>query len=300
MKIFFIIKRTGVNKVYYIAIDIGGTQIKSAVIDKQLNMFDYQQMPTPDNKTVLITEKVYEIVTQFMEKYRLIQPVIGISTAGVVDEQKGEIVYAGPTIPNYKGTNFKRLLKALSPYVKVRNDVNAALLGELKLYQYPAERIFCMTLGTGIGGAYKNDQGHIDNGELHKANEVGYLLYRPSDNTTFEERAATSALKKRMIDGGFTRSTHVPVLFEAAEEGDDIAKHILDEWAEDVAEGIAQIQIIYDPGLILIGGGISAQGDKLIKYIEPKVANYLPADYKYAPIRTTKSKNDAALYGCLQ
>ena len=58
-------------------------------------MFDYQQMPTPDNKTVLITEKVYEIVTQYMEKYRLIQPVIGISTAGVVDEQKGKLFMLG-------------------------------------------------------------------------------------------------------------------------------------------------------------------------------------------------------------
>ncbi len=52
-----------------------------------------------------------------------------------------------------------------------------------------------------------------------------------------------------MIAGGFTRTTHVPVLFEAAEEGDDIAKQILNEWAEDVAEGIAQIQVMYDPGL---------------------------------------------------
>ena len=101
-------------------------------------------------------------------------------------------------------------------------------------------------------GCVQNNQGHIDNGELHKANEVGYLLYRPTENTTFEQRAATSALKKRMIDGGFTRSTHVPVLFEAAEEGDDIAKQILNEWAEDVAEGIAQIQVMYDPGLILV------------------------------------------------
>ncbi len=41
----------------------------------------------------------------------------------------------------------------------------------------------------------------------------------------------------------------MPVLFEAAEEGDDIAKQILNEWAEDVAEGIAQIQVMYDPGL---------------------------------------------------
>lgn len=77
------------------------------------------------------------------------------------------------------------LKQAIHHVCQSKNDVNAALLGELKLHQYQAERIFCMTLGTGIGGAYKNNQGHIDNGELHKANEVGYLLYRPTENTTF-------------------------------------------------------------------------------------------------------------------
>lgn len=80
---------------YYIAIDIGGTQIKSAVIDKQLNMFDYQQIPTPDNKSELITDKVYEIVTGYMKQYQLIQPVIGISSAGVVDEQKAKLYTQG-------------------------------------------------------------------------------------------------------------------------------------------------------------------------------------------------------------
>ncbi len=61
----------------------------------------------------------------------------------------------------------------------------------------------------------------------------------------------------------------------------------MNEWAED-DEGIAQIQVMYDPGLILIGGGISEQGDNLIKYItSTKVAHYLK-DYVYAPIQTTK------------
>ncbi len=67
MKMFFKINRNGVSKVYYIAIDIGGTQIKSAVIDKQLNMFDYQQISTPDNKSELITDKVYQICNRIYE-----------------------------------------------------------------------------------------------------------------------------------------------------------------------------------------------------------------------------------------
>ncbi len=80
------------------------------------------------------------------------------------------------------------------------------------------------------------------------ANEVGYLLYRPTENTTFEQRAATSALKKRMIDR--VREAHMcQYCLKQLKKGDDIAKQILNEWAEDVAEGIAQIQVMYDPGL---------------------------------------------------
>ncbi|MGU3218977.1 ROK family protein [Staphylococcus aureus] len=174
--------------------------------------------------------------------------------------KKAKLDTQGQPFRIIKVRNFKRLLKSLSPYVKVKNDVNAALLGELKLHQYQAERIFGMTLGTGIGRTRIIGKVILIMVSFIRQNEVGYLLYRPTENTTFEQTRSTSALKKRMIDGGFTRSTHVPVLFEAAEEGDDIAKQILNEWAEDVAEGIAQIQVMYDPGLILIGGGISEQG----------------------------------------
>ncbi len=86
------------------------------------------------------------------------------------------------------------------------------------------------------------------------------IYYRPTENATFEQRAATSALKKRMIAEDLREAHSVPVLFEAAEEGDDIAKQILNEWAEDVAEGIAQIQVMYDPGLILIGDICGQEG----------------------------------------
>ncbi|KMS01440.1 N-acetylmannosamine kinase, partial [Staphylococcus aureus] len=97
-----------------------------------------------------------------------------------------------------------------------------------------------------------------------------------------------------------TRNPHGTVLLKGAEEGDGFVNQILNEWADDLAEGFGQIQVRYYPGCMLIGGGISEQGDKLIKYIEPKVAPYLSKDYVYAPIQTTKSKNDAALYGFLQ
>ncbi|EHY93386.1 putative ROK family protein [Staphylococcus saprophyticus subsp. saprophyticus KACC 16562] len=74
----------------------------------------------------------------------------------------------------------------------------------------------------------------------------------------------------------------MPMLFKLADQDNELALDILNEWSFNVAEGLAQIQIIYDPGLILIGGGISAQDQTLLKYIVPKIQNFLPPEYGHA------------------
>ncbi|PTK40177.1 ROK family protein, partial [Staphylococcus nepalensis] len=136
-------------------------------------------------------------------------------------------------------------------------------------------------------------------GARYRANEIGYLLYRDTDQKTFEQRASTSALKALMQERDFQYGTDVPKLFELAQTNDKQAQAILEEWATYVAEGIAQIQIIYDPGLILSGGGISSQSENLIQYIEPKINQFLPPNYGHAPIQTTKTENHAALFGAI-
>src|SRR5699024_12069778 len=186
-----------------VAIDIGGTAIKAAVLDKNLNFIDYQKVSTPENIEKHIVDTVYEIVEYFIIKYRLTPLYVGISSAGVIDEENGIVVYTGPTISNYKGTRLHNLLAPLNAQVQVFNDVNAALLGELYLNQYEEHNIFCLTLGTGIGGAFYNSTLSLYNGERNRANEIGYLLYDAKDNKTFEQRASTSALKNLMLDHAF-------------------------------------------------------------------------------------------------
>src|SRR5699024_7584616 len=93
-----------------VAIDIGGTAIKAAVLDKNLNFIDYQKVSTPDNIENLIVDTVYEIVEYFKIKYSLTHLYVGISSAGAIDEENGIVVYTGPTIPYYKGTRFHNLL----------------------------------------------------------------------------------------------------------------------------------------------------------------------------------------------
>lgn len=284
---------------YKIAVDIGGTNIKAAVINKQQEIIDYQKVSTPDNINIHIIDVVEQLISSFINQYQLKHPYIGISSAGVVDSAAGEIVYTGPTIKNFNGTNFKEAFKHLSDTIVVYNDVDAALLGELSFHEYDEENIFCLTLGTGIGGAFYNTTHGLYRGERHRANEIGYLLYRQEDQKTFEQRASTSALKQRMSQYDFSYGQDVPKLFGLADQGDTQALKIIDEWAMHVAEGIAQIQIMYDPGLILIGGGISAQGENLIQYIDPKIDLFLPPNYQHARLKTTKTKNHAALFGAI-
>ena len=99
---------------HYVAIDIGGTNIKYGLIDEAETLVEAHEMPTEAHKGGPgIMQKVESIVAAYLEK----GPLAGIciSSAGMVDPDKGEIFYAGPQIPNYAGTQFKKVLEKTFP-----------------------------------------------------------------------------------------------------------------------------------------------------------------------------------------
>lgn len=298
MKIFFTNSLNGGHRMSYkIVLDVGGTQIKSAVLDENSNLVTFNSIPTPNNITDFILDEVIQIVEQYKELYHLDPVYVGISSTGVINRDTGTVVYSSPTIANFTGTNYKQALSHITPFVYVCNDVDAALLGELHTYQYAQQQIFCLTLGTGIGGAFYTSETGLYQGANSRANEIGYMLYRPDSETTYEQRAATSALQTQITHQYSSTDVDVKSLFLQAKQGDETASALLHTWGKDVAEGVAQIQLLYDPALILIGGGISAQGDQLLQYIVPYVSYFLPANYEHAPIQTTHALNNAALLG---
>ena len=160
---------------YKIAIDIGGTEIKAAVVDQSLNFIEYIKTPTPNNIDTFIEDKIYNIVMTFQKSYQMSPLYVGISSAGVIDEHRGIVEYAGPTIPNYVGTDFKCLLKPLYAQVNVFNDVNAALLGNW-FSMITAHKIFLLNTGYRNWGRFYNKYSQLYNGERNRANEIGYLL----------------------------------------------------------------------------------------------------------------------------
>ncbi|GEK59466.1 ROK family protein [Marinococcus halophilus] len=283
-------------KMYYAAIDIGGSYIKYAVLDHWGAIQTKHKQLTPENTGNGILLTIQRIIEKLQVSYVL--SGIGVSTAGIVDRAQGKIVYAGPTIAHYQGTEIASFLhQTFAVPVHVENDVKAALLGEIwaRGLADPAN-IYLLTLGTGIGGAYYTDQlmdGHYGNG-----NSIGYMLTNPTDHSNYETRASTNSLKRQLQQYPELPST-IEALFTEAEKGNKEGQELLHRWGTNVAQGIAEIMLILNPSMILLGGGISQQESRLLRYIDPHLDLYLPDKRFRTPLQTARLQNDAALLGSI-
>lgn len=137
--------------------------------------------------------------------------------------------------------------------------MDAALLGEICQSNIDqTESSFCLTLGTGIGGAlYVNG---LQNGAHLQGNSIGYLLYDPLTDLNFEKRASASALNEQITDN-FGVHFSTMKFFELVRYNDRQAVDILNSWTKEISIGIAKIILIHDPTRIIIGDGVSAQGE---------------------------------------
>ncbi|MFU0824572.1 MAG: hypothetical protein ACFWTK_06085 [Clostridium sp.] len=152
-----------------------GTSIKYGILDENRVFIDSNEIPTEANKGGMhILNKAMDIVKEYIKEYRI--DGICVSTAGVVDTDKGEIIYASPTIPKYKGIKIKKAMEeAFSIPCEVENDVNCACLAEHFGGAAKGSSVtLCLTIGTGIGGGIIiNDE--VFHGFSGSACEVGYM-----------------------------------------------------------------------------------------------------------------------------
>jgi len=282
----------------YIALDVGGTEIKYAVLDESAEIIFHDREKTPQGSANLrIPAQASGIIARLLKDYDGVRGV-GISTAGVVDPESGEIVFAGGTIPEYKGANLKAMVRETYGLPAcVANDVNAAASGERwKGAARDCGTFFCITLGTGIGGSYYCD-GKPVLGRHYRAGELGHSLYDPQSGTTYEQRASMSALMRRAELEGFNGDGRE--LFREARNGNMACVEWIDSWTNEIARGLAQVIFVADPDLIVIGGGVSEQGEFLRSKIERRLRDHLPAGFADTPIRMAELGNRAALYGAV-
>lgn len=242
----------------YLAIDIGGTSIKYGLIDHEGQLLESHELPTKAYKGgPYILQTTKDLLASYLEK----GPVAGvaISSAGMVDPEKGEIFYSGPQIPNYAGTQFKKEIEeTFDVPCEIENDVNCAGLAEVLSGNGQKARIaVCLTIGTGIGGCLVLN-GQIFHGFNYAACEVGYLHLQDG---AFQDLASTTALVQ------YVAAKHEdPVehwngrrIFKEATEGNKICMAGIDRMVDYLGKGIANICYVVNPEVVILGGGIMAQ-----------------------------------------
>lgn len=255
-----------------IGIDIGGTTIKADLYDDfgtSLNQFkEIETIIDYDLGTNQILNQVCDLIGEYILNYSI--DGVGISTAGVVNSNTGEIIYAGYTIPGYIGVNFTaEIEKRFGLYTFVENDVNCAALGELwKGQAKDKKNVVMVTIGTGIGGSIIVN-GQIVNGFNYTAGEVGYI---PVGNSDWQSKASTTALihlyQKKSLKTNQTGRT----FFTDLSSGDKVAKETFEIFVENLTKGLLTISYLLNPEILILGGGILAKKDILLPEIQSSLA----------------------------
>ena len=255
-----------------IGIDIGGTTIKADLYDDfgtSLNQFkEIETIIDYDLGTNQILNQVCDLIGEYILNYSI--DGVGISTAGVVNANTGEIIYAGYTIPGYIGVNFtSEIEKRFGLSTFVENDVNCAALGELwKGQAKDKKNVVMVTIGTGIGGSIIVN-GQIVNGFNYTAGEVGYI---PVGNSDWQSKASTTALihlyQKKSLKTNQTGRT----FFTDLSSGDKVAKETFEIFVENLTKGLLTISYLLNPEILILGGGILAKKDILLPEIQSSLA----------------------------
>ncbi len=279
--------------------DIGGTSIKAAVIEETGKIVEFKEAPT---ESALGGSHVMENLVKILRSYKDYD-AIGISTAGQVDSVKGEIIYANENIPGYTGMKVKAMLeKEFSLPVKVENDVNCAALGEAYFgVGEESEDLICLTYGTGVGGAIILDH-KVYGGENGIAGEFGHMVIHPGGRDCncgkkgcYESYASARILVKEAmkIDPDCDDGRK---LFQRIQKGDALMTELLDAWAKEVSYGLVNIIHIFNPGLIVLGGGVLEQ-DLAFDEIKKHTFSQIMDSFKNVRLVKASLGNKAGLLG---
>ncbi len=307
---------------YYLGIDIGGMSIKCGLVSVDGEILYSSAIETGKYLQNQQITRIKGLIDEVLQKNNLDKSQIkgiGIGCPGAIVAGEGIV----KTSANLKWTDFplKDLLsKETGIPVRVANDADAATLGEVIFgVAKNKSNVILLTLGTGIGGGIVINK-KLYEGHAGMAGELGHIVMIKDGlecgcgrNGCFEQYASASALirqtKQAMLEdkssmmwnyvNGDIENVNGITAFACAKKGDKTANKVVDTYVSYVAEGILDYCNIFRPEMVILGGGISKEGD----YLTDKIKNYLESfayGYKGTPkteVVTAKLKNGAGIVG---
>lgn len=305
-----------------IALDIGGTSMKGAIVEENGNIlykesFDVDANHTTEEHKKRIKEVIEKLKSHIPADYKVIG--LGIDSPGVMNKETLHLGGA-ENIPGLHGIKFSDIGDLFNLTVKTVNDASAAALGEAKYgsgKEKKYQSIMFITLGTGVGGGFVLN-GKLFTGALGGAGELGHVFVVPDGDrcncgsSGCIERYASATgfinmakqkIHKNLIPTALTYEKldkgKAKALFDAAKNGDILAKETIAECSYYLGISIAQALNMLDLDLVLIGGGLCKDFDMMINDIKRGVQNYgLRMMVNNLEIKPASLGNDAGVLGC--
>lgn len=303
---------------YYIGVDLGGTNIAVGIVNKEGGLVAKKSVKTCAEKGFdYIMEAMSGCILSLLrEKDVSLDEVegIGIGSPGSIDSRNGVVIYTN-NISLSNAPMAATLRKTVDKPVFISNDANCAALGESVAGGAKGiANVVLITLGTGVGGGVIID-GKIFDGVTGTGAELGHTVIRTGGISCtcgrrgcWEAYASATALIRqtkeaigRHPESLMAQASEINgrTAFEAMKQGDRAGKAVVRHYLNYVAEGIVDMINIFRPEIILLGGGISHEGDYILKPIQRHINRYsYGASYIKPPlVKLATLGNDAGIIG---
>ncbi|WP_252249362.1 ROK family protein [Clostridium sp. VAP23] len=294
---------------YYIGIDIGGTNLRAAILDEKCNLVDKLKISNEVEKgpEYNLDKLILEIKERWSDKEII---SVGVGCPGPLDIRSGTILVT----PNLRTWEYFKLKEYLENKfdlpVFVNNDANVAGYSEAMVGAGKgAESVYYMTLSTGIGGGFIY-KGEIVSGFNSIAAEIGNMIinedtYKHSNMNYGGLEGQCSGvniarISSEIIGGELTTKD----VFEGAEKGNMELQKMLSEWVINVSKAIANIIVTVDPEVIVLGGSViinnSSYLNKIKEETQKRVFDGIKINIKLAEIGDDTGLIGAGLLGKLK
>ena len=313
------------NVTMYLGVDIGGTNIAVGLVDEGGNIIKKDSVPTGNERPFEeIMGDIVALCKKVVADSGFLEADIksvGIGVPGIPDPVGKRLVYAN----NLKNCNNKEMGKEINKYftnasVHIENDANAAAYGEIIAGAAKGlKNVVVVTIGTGVGGGIIVDN-KILSGFNFAGGEIGHTVIVKDGakcncgrRGCFEAYASATGLirqTKEIITKYPDSIIHTmtqnnpdkidgKTAFDAAKKGDEAGKKIVSQFIEYLGIGITDIVNIFQPEAVVIGGGLSKEGDYLLEPLRAYVKDnsYEPDGVESTKIVAAKLGNDAGIIG---
>lgn len=308
---------------YYLGVDLGGTNIAIGLVDEEGKILHQNSCPTGVNRPFgkimadmgALAHQVVAEAGHSMDEVA----AVGIGAPGASDNKAGTVIFANNL--NWRNVPVRAELgKHVNLPIFVDNDANVAALAEL--YAGVAkgkDSIILITLGTGVGGGIVLNQ-RVWGGRHNVGAEIGHMIVETEhgepcscgNDGCFERYTSATALiregRKAVVEnpasliysmtGGDMDKVTAKVVLDAARAGDFIGERIFQKYIHYLALGIVSLINTLDPDVIALGGGVSKAGDFLLDALIPEVEKHIfYKDLPWADILLSTLGNDAGIIG---